>query len=137
MARLVPIALLLPGLLLGAGWSATGAAGEATVDPVVTGNAAKICFDLNRLDDRGLQGPPNGLRALHYEYCIPDRPAAVQAVAAIDPTLAIQRGSPGRAGCGIQELLCLGHTYQPNYGTVLRRLAELPWIRDICEAFFE
>jgi uncharacterized membrane protein len=103
----------------------------------VAQDTARIGFDLNRLDDRGLQGPPDGLRALHYEYCIPDRPEAAREVAAIDPTLQIQRGPAGRIGCGADQLLCLGHTHQPDYTGVLRRLAELPWIGEIRETFFE
>ena len=98
---------------------------------------SKIRFDIDRLDADGLQGPRDGLRALHYEYCIPDRPDAVREVTAIDPTLQIQRGSPGRVGCAAGELLCLGHTHQPGYRAVLQRLATLPFIAEIHEAFFE
>ena len=107
--------------------SASGAAGRAP----------KIRFDLRRLDADGLQGSPGGRRALHYEYCIPDRPETVEAVAAIDPTLQIHRGSPGRVGCREGELLCLGHTHQPGYRSVLERLSELPSVGEIREAFFE
>jgi hypothetical protein len=96
-----------------------------------------IRFDLDRVNADGLQGPPDGPRALHYEYCIPDRPEAVRAVTAIDPTLQIQRGSPGRVGCGAGELLCLGHTHQPGHRAVLERRAALPFIAKIHEAFFE
>ena len=96
-----------------------------------------IRFDLDRVNADGLQGPPDGLRALHYEYCIPDRTDAVRKVTVIDPTLQIQRGSPGRVGCGVDELLCLGHTHQPGYRAVLDRLAALPFVADIHEAFFE
>jgi heat shock protein HslJ len=99
--------------------------------------SSKIRFDLDRLDPDGLQGPPDGLRALHYEYCIPDKPEAVRQVTAIDPTLQIQRGSPGRVGCAAGELLCLGHTHQPGYRAVLERLATLPFVAEIHEAFFE
>jgi len=98
---------------------------------------SKIRFDLDRLNSDGLHGPLDGLRALHYEYCIPDRPKAVREVTAIDPTLQIQRGSPGRVGCAAGELLCLGHTHQPGYRAVLERLATLPFVAEIHEAFFE
>ena len=98
---------------------------------------SKIRFDLDRLNPDGLQGPPDGLRALHYEYCIPDKPEAVRQVTAIDPTLQIQRGSPGRVGCAAGELLCLGHTHQPGHRAVLERLITLPFIAEIHEAFFE
>jgi hypothetical protein len=98
---------------------------------------SKIRFDFNRLNADGLQGPPDGLRALHYEYCIPDRPEAIQAVVSIDPTLEIQRGSPGRVGCGQGELLCLGHTHQPGHRGVLQQLAALAVIAEIHENFFE
>ena len=71
--------------------------GLASADATGSGDS-KIRFDLDRLNADGLQGPLDGLRALHYEYCIPDRPEATQAVAAIDPTLEIQRDSPGGLG---------------------------------------
>lgn len=103
----------------------------------VHGPKSKIRFELDRLDSDGLQGPPDGLRALHYEYCIPDRPEAIRAAMSIDRTLQIQRGSPGRVGCGADELLCLGHTHQPNHRAVLEQLAGLSFVAEIREAFFE
>ena len=66
---------------------------------------SKLHFNLDPLNADGLQGPSGGLRALHYEYCIPDQPGAIRAVSAIDPTLEIQQGPPPgglvvtRAGC--------------------------------------
>ena len=99
--------------------------------------SVKIQFDLDRLDTSGLQGPPDGLRALHYEYCIPNQVDVIDKVMAIDPTLQIQGHSPGRVGCSEDELLCLGHTHQPDYRKVLKRLAGLSEVREIREAFFE
>ncbi len=111
---------------------------DSSVPPrSVPGPRSKIRFELYRLDIDGLQGPPDGLRALHYEYCIPDRPEAIRAVIAIDRTLQIQRGSPGRVGCGADELLCLGHTHQPSHRAVLEQLAGLSFVAEIREAFFE
>ena len=111
---------------------------DAGVSPVPGSSPeARLRFDLNRLDTAGLQGPPDGLRALHYEYCIPDHPEAIAAVRAIDPTLQIQGHSPGRVGCGADALLSLGHTHQPDHGAVLVRLAQLPFIAEIREADFE
>ena len=98
---------------------------------------AGIGFDLDRLNAEGLVGPPDGLRALHYEYCIPDRPEPLAQVRAIDPTLEVNRGSPGRVGCGAGELLCLGHTHQPGHRKVLERLDSLPFTGAIRESFFE
>jgi hypothetical protein len=97
----------------------------------------KIRFDLARLNSQGLIGPPDGLRALHYEYCIPDQPEAIREVEAIDPTLQIQGGSPGRIGCAQHQLLCLGNTHQAGFLSVLERLSALPFVESIHEAFFE
>jgi len=99
--------------------------------------AARIRFDLKRLDAEGLQGPPDGLRALDYEYCIPDNPGAIARVQKIDPTARIYRRSPGRIGCSETEVLCLGNTHQQGYRTVLGELAGLCFVREIREAFFE
>jgi hypothetical protein len=98
---------------------------------------SKLNFNLDRINADGLQGPPDGLRALHYEYCIPDQPEAIQTVTAVDPTLEIQQGSPGRVGCYEGRLLCLGHTHQPDYLAVLERLAMLAIVDEIQENFFE
>jgi len=99
--------------------------------------AARIAFDLDRLDSSGLKGPPDSRRALHYELCIPDRPEAAQAVTVIDLTPQMHRGPPGRVGCGLGTLLCVGHTHRPGYRAVLERLAALPFVPEIREAFFE
>ena len=90
-----------------------------------------------RVDAEGLQGYADGLRALHYEYCIPDRPEVIAKVTALDPTLQIQGESPGRVGCRDGQLLCLGNTHQLDWGKILDALAALPEIQEIREAFFE
>ncbi len=99
--------------------------------------AGKIAFDLARLNVDGLQGAADGLRALHYEFCLPDRADTLAAVRGIDPSVEIQRSAPGRARCRPGELLCLGNTHQPGFRQVLQRLAALPAIREIHESFFE
>ncbi len=98
---------------------------------------SKITFDLEKLNADGLQGPPGGLRALHYEFCIPADPTLETQVKAIDPTIVIHAGSKGRIGCSRDEYLCLGHTHQPQFKAVLLKLAALPYVKQIRECFFE
>jgi hypothetical protein len=97
---------------------------------------AKIRFDLTELDAAGLYGPPDGLRALSYEFCIPDRPDSLAAVRAIDASVRAQR-SPGRIGCVDGELLCIGNTHQPAHRAVLEALARLPYVARIEQTHFE
>jgi hypothetical protein len=99
--------------------------------------AEKIGFDLARLNEQGLQGPPDGLRALSYEFCIPADSAYAAEVQRIDPTLTLYPNSPGRIGCGDDAYLCVGSTHQPGFADVLHRLAALPYVARIEEAFFE
>lgn len=113
----------------GRGADATADAG-LHADPVIR-------FDTRRLDERGLQGPPDGLRSLMYEFCIPDDRAARAEVLAIDPSLRLQPGSPGRIGCRAGQVLCIGDTHQPGWRDVLRRLAALPYVSRIEESFAE
>jgi hypothetical protein len=96
-----------------------------------------IGFDLGRLDARGLQGQPSGLRALDYEYCVPAEESARAEVAAIDPSARFMPGSPGRIGCGAGETLVLGSTHQPGFRAILEALAALPYVSRIIEAHFE
>ncbi len=100
-------------------------------------HAAKIELDLAELNDAGLKGPPDGLRAVSYEFCIPNRPEYEAEVRRIDPQVAIMHGGRGRIGCGADQILCVGSTHQPEFRAVLFRLAALPYVERIVEAHFE
>ncbi len=97
----------------------------------------KITFDLSALNADGLIGPPDGLRAVSYEFCIPDTETHRAEVRAIDPTVEFQGGSPGRIGCGPDQCLCIGMTHQPGFRRILRNLAECRYIERIDPCFFE
>lgn len=115
--------------------------GVETSDEPSNGEAAAtagvIRFDSSRLNSEGLVGPPDGLRALSYEFCIPAVESHVSEVESIDSTIAIQRNSPGRIGCGEGEYLAIGHTHQADFRGVLARLSRLPYVDSIEEAHFE
>jgi len=98
---------------------------------------SKITFSLKELNDSGLYGPPDGLRALHYEFCIPADPQAAAQVKAIDPSIVIHEGSQGRSKCSREEYLCIGTTHQPEFQAVLLKLASLPFVKQINQCFFE
>lgn len=91
----------------------------------------KIHFDLSALNDDGLYGPPDGLRAAAYEFCIPALHDLAGEVRSIDPTVQIYPGSPGRIGCGSDEYLCIGSTGQPGFREVLADLAALEYVTRI------
>lgn len=97
----------------------------------------KITFDVSSLNGDGLRGPPDGLVAVSYEFCIPDTEAHRSEIRAIDPTVEFQGGSPGRIGCGPGQCLCIGMTHQPGFRRILRTLAQKSYIQRIDECFFE
>jgi hypothetical protein len=106
-------------------------------DPGTAAANQKIAFDLGRLNADGLVGPPDGLRAISYELCVPDRSECLAEVQRIDPSLELMRGARGRIGCEADQVLCLGSTHQPEWRQVLTRLADLPYVTRIAEAHFE
>ena len=93
--------------------------------------STKIHFDLFEFNDDGLYGPPDGLRAAMYEFCIPAGADLAVEVASIDPTVQIYASSPGRIGCGSDEYLCIGSTGQPGFREVLANLAQLEYVSRI------
>ena len=105
---------------------------QVQVDP-----RSKITFNLEQLNESGLYGPPGGSRALHYEFCIPGDPGHEAEVRRIDPTIQIFKTSPGRVRCTEGEYLCVGNTHQPDFRMVLYKLANLPYVKRIDQAFFE
>lgn len=103
-----------------------------------TGEAiAKIRFDLSRLNDRGLRGPPDGLRAVDYEFCIPSGETYVKEIKAIDPSATVYSRSRGRIGCAEDQSLVIGNTHQPGFRKILGELAARPYVMRIDESFFE
>jgi hypothetical protein len=125
-------ALLLAGVLACAGVAAGGGPGEGPPGP-----APKLTFDPAALDDEGLTGPPDGRVAVAYEFCIPATGAHAAEVRGLDPTAEVQRGSPGRVGCGPGQWLVVGSTHQPGWRAVLAGLVALPYVARIDRADFE
>ncbi len=98
---------------------------------------AKVTLDLGRLNDDGLVGPPNGLRSLMYEFCIPSDSASVREVREIDSSVQFYSISPGRIGCGDGFTLWIGQTHQPGWRVVREELSALDYIERIDESFSE
>jgi hypothetical protein len=99
--------------------------------------SSRVAVDLGNVNAEGLRGPPDGLRAVHYEFCIPADERHAAEVREIDPTARLMRGSRGRIGCSSGQILVLGYTHQPAYRHVLERLAALPYVERIIETHFE
>ena len=97
----------------------------------------KIRLDLAGVNADGLYGPPNGLRALAYEFCIPAQPSLADEVRGIDPTVQVYSNSRGRIGCTPAEYLCIGSTHQPGYRAVLNQLAGLAYVARIDPSYAE
>ena len=97
--------------------------------------SSKIDVDLANVNSEGLRGPPDGLRAVHYEFCIPA--GKDQEVRGIDLTAQFMPGSRGRIGCARDQILVVGNTHHRSYRQVLERLAALEYVNRIAENFFE
>jgi hypothetical protein len=90
----------------------------------------KITFDLSAISPAGLIGNQQSFRSVGYEFCIPAQADRVNEVKAIDPTVQFSR-SRGRIGCQNHQYLCIGETHQPDWKTVLLKLAGLNYVRRI------
>ena len=96
----------------------------------------KIELDLSKLDANGMRGRGSGKVLAAYEFAIPNTDKCIAEVKAIAPGIRIMSGSRGRIGAGKDECLCIGET-DANYRTVLKRLADLPYVKRIIECHFE
>jgi hypothetical protein len=96
----------------------------------------KIELDLTKLDKNGLRGPADGKVCVSYEFCIPNTAKCKAEVKAIDRSVRFMSGSRGRIGAGKDECLCIGET-GADFRTVLKRLADLAYIKRIIECHFE
>lgn len=105
------------------------------------GNTAierKIRIDLTKFNEDGYRVYPNGEKSsTSYEFCIPATEEALKEVKAIDPTADEMKGSKGRSACSDREWLVISSTRQKNFKDVIKKLAELKYIRNITETFWE
>jgi len=132
--------LLLPPVLWWLASPAVAAESFGSDRPMATADLAApavIAFDLDSIDADGLIGPADGKRALDYEFCIPRGEDYVAEVRAIDETARFFERSRGRIGCGPRQVLVIGNTHRPDFAIVLGRLAELPYVERIEQAYFE
>lgn len=126
---------LFPVFLIGA--VSTGYTQNAVIPATDSSEAKqllkKIKLDLDEIDENGLIGPPDGKRAVAYEFCIPVNRKKRREVHKIDRSVQFQLGPTGRSGCSGQYL-CIG-----NGGTkkVILRLARLEYIRQINPCYWE
>ena len=99
--------------------------------------SAKIRFPLDDIRTDGLRGPPDGLVAVSYEFCVPASEQVYQEILRIDDGLNIYTGSPGRIGCVTGQALIIGETHHPNWYEVLQELSTLTYVTEFRECFFE
>jgi hypothetical protein len=100
-------------------------------------DSPKIAIDLTNVNEQGLRGRETGLRAVHYEFCIPPEERYAAEVRKIDATAQLLPGGRGRIGCSGGQVLVLGNTLQRSYRLVLDQLASLPYVGRIQESHFE
>lgn len=97
----------------------------------------KINFDLSVISEEGLIGPPDGLRSLSYEFCLPKNEQYLAEVQAIAPRIQVYPNSRGRIGCNSGQYLCIGDTHEPGWREILLQLADLEYIEKINQSFAE
>ncbi|MBL8017377.1 MAG: hypothetical protein JNK43_08915 [Ignavibacteria bacterium] len=98
----------------------------------------KIKIDLTAFDDDGYRVYPNGEKSsAHYEFCIPAVDSLLAEVKAIDPEAGEMKGSKGRSGCSDREWLIISSTRKPGFKEIIKRTAELEYVRKITETFWE
>lgn len=97
----------------------------------------KVNFDLSILNEDGLYGPKDGLRALDYEFCIPMEESKKAEVKKIDESVRFFDMARGRIGCSSKEYLCIGSTHQKKHKKILKNLAALDYIKRVDQVFYE
>ena len=96
-----------------------------------------IQFDLSGIGADGLEGPPDGRRAVDYEFCVPSRASYVREVQIIDPTAQPRAESRGRVRCRSKETLMIGNTHHVLWRESLERLAALRYVKRIERSVYE
>jgi len=98
---------------------------------------SKIKFQIDDIRADGLRGPPDGLVAVAYEFCVPSDEGVYQEIRQIDHSLQIHSAARGRSRCASNQSLAIGATNQTRWREVLQALSSLDYVSEIRECFFE
>lgn len=111
---------------------------EMLSDVIGDSSQSKIKIDLSQFNDEGYRVYPNGEKSsAHYEFCIPAVDSLLAEVKAIDPEASEMKGSKGRSGCSDREWLVISSTRKQGFKDIIKRTAELNYVRKISETFWE
>jgi hypothetical protein len=97
-------------------------------------NADKIKFKLSTIDGRGYNTKTN--QPIDYEFCIPDNETVLKEVLAINPELK-KTTSKGRSNCGKDEVLMLGNTDNKAFKSILCKIANLGYVKEVNQTHWE
>lgn len=105
-------------------------------EEIVNCKSEKITFDLTGIDDRGLIGYGENKKGLDFEFCIPNQPDLVKKVLTLDSSLK-KLASKGRSNCSEQHVLITGSTYNKNFKKLLCKIAQLEYVKEINQTYWE
>ena len=98
----------------------------------------KIRIDLSEFNEEGYRVRPDGEKSTaHYEFCIPASDSILGEIIAMDPMAEVMKGSKGRSGCTDKEWLVISSTRKAGFKDIIKKQAELPYVRKITETFWE
>ncbi|PCJ23746.1 MAG: hypothetical protein COA97_11020 [Flavobacteriales bacterium] len=94
----------------------------------------KIKFELTLFKDNGYDNKTN--QPIDYEFCIPDNETNWNEVLAINPSLK-KASSKGRSNCKKGELLVIGNTDNKAFKSMLCKIANLGYVKEVNQIFWE
>lgn len=97
----------------------------------------KMTFDISRISAEGLVGPPDGLRSVSYEFCIPASEKLRASVRAINTTIQHYANVRGRVGCKSNHYSGIGDSHNPRWREILLAIARLKYVQRIDESLVE
>ena len=96
----------------------------------------KIKFDMDTIDEHGLEIGSENKSSVFYQFCIPYSDSLALVVFKIEPALDVYRDVAGEIACTENQMLCMGHTHPNNWKLKLINLAKLPYVGDIKRVSF-
>jgi hypothetical protein len=91
----------------------------------------KIKFDLDLINEHGIEINSTTGQSIYYQFCIPNSDSLALQVFKTEPAVDIYKNNAGDIGCTKEQQMCMGHTHPNGWKTRLIRLAKLPYVGNI------